>query len=210
MQSYRESVFIRSPKLLEEKFSLTARVDEQQCGPMRFDRPIDIGYRIPRRMARPGNPLLGVQNRDFRFCVSTCCDQFGLGPRGCFQHEPTAKRIGPDRILSRTGQSPANRVAACAAGPNPMTEDDRVWMLQVNATRRRYKIQVPKRTDAHSSWQSKAPVAPEWLAECPADLFFDAGACGRTCLHCAFPARYSVRFLSPAWSDFYVYRRQAL
>ena len=66
MKRNRKVVVVRAPQLLEQKFRLAARVHEDQRGLVRFDEAVDITERVTRRVAGPGQVLLGVEHYDIR------------------------------------------------------------------------------------------------------------------------------------------------
>ena len=66
MERNRKVVVVNAPQLLEQKFRLAARVHEDQRGLVRLDEPVDFTERVTRRVAGPGQVLLGVEHRDIR------------------------------------------------------------------------------------------------------------------------------------------------
>jgi hypothetical protein len=103
MQRNRKVVVVHAPQLLEQKFRLAARVHEDQRGLVRLDEPVDFTERVTRRVAGPGQVLLGVEHRDIR--LRTACaitrSARSLALRRLW-HQKTAQVVG---LGNRRGQS---------------------------------------------------------------------------------------------------------
>ena len=66
MQRDREIVVVDAPQFLEQVFRLAAGVDEHQRGLVALDQRVDFIERVARRMAGPGQMLVGVEHGHLR------------------------------------------------------------------------------------------------------------------------------------------------
>ena len=64
MQRDRQIIVIDVPEVLKDAFRLTARVDENERGPVCLDQLVHFTERVARRMAGPRQPFAAVQHRD--------------------------------------------------------------------------------------------------------------------------------------------------
>jgi hypothetical protein len=68
MQRDRKRRLVHCPQLLEDGLGLRSGVDEDERHPGALDRAIDVADAVARRVAGPGNALIGVQNGDIGSC----------------------------------------------------------------------------------------------------------------------------------------------
>ena len=99
MQRDRQVIVVDLPQLLEQQLGLAARVDEHQRQPVPLDRLVDLGHRIARRMPRPGQLRLGLQDVDL-----------GLRPAAATTRSASARRArapaaARDRRAARDGRA---------------------------------------------------------------------------------------------------------
>src|SRR5258708_38556928 len=95
MQSNGEIVVVCLPKLLEKKFCLATRIDEHKRRLVRLDVGVNSAERMPRRMAGPGQMLLGVEHRnDFFFNDTSTTEIYTRFALQGLRHEKAAKLIG--------------------------------------------------------------------------------------------------------------------
>ncbi len=66
MQGNGEVVIVDAPQFLKEEFGLTARVDEDERGPVALHEIVDLAERVARGVAGPGQMLLRIEHCDLR------------------------------------------------------------------------------------------------------------------------------------------------
>ena len=126
MQRDGEIVVVDAPQLLEQKFGLAARVDEDQRGLVRLDQLIDFAERVARRMAGPGQMLLGVEHRDVRLRAGLRDTRSATRLAARLRHQEAAQIVG---LGDRRRQADRRRAAARArtAARDRATADRRAW-----------------------------------------------------------------------------------
>ena len=98
MQGDGEIVVVDAPQFLEHEFGLAARVDEDQRGLVALDQIVDFAERMPRRMAGPGQMLLGVEHGDLRLRAGLRHDDIGARRR---RRRLRHQKAGRDRRARR-------------------------------------------------------------------------------------------------------------
>ena len=185
MQRDGEVVVVDAPQLLEEEFGLAAGVDEDQRGLVRLDQRVDFAERVARRMAGPGQMLVGVEHGDAAAGRRLAPPPDRRAPRppgGCGtrkRHRSSGSATVADRpTVVSCGASANSRARPSDKQIAALGGDQRMQFVEHDAPERAEQI---RRVGA---WRAAAPAAPAWSAECRADRGAGAGASMPACRRC--------------------------
>ena len=145
MQRDGQRVVIDAPQLGEHQLSLRPRVDENQRHFCSLDGSINLGHRVARHVAGPGQALLRVENVEHRFGAALRHDQRGHRRIERLRDKIAAQLV---RRLDRCGQARGAHLRRKRAQPGEVKRqqvaalggDQRMQLVQHNALQRREKM----------------------------------------------------------------------
>ena len=108
MEGNGQHVLIDVPKALEQHFRLAAGIDEKQCRLVPLDHLVEFAMRVIGRMPGPGQPLLGLENGQFRRGAADHAQQFCLPLRQGLS-DPVAQEIGASNGGGKRGDAHIRR-----------------------------------------------------------------------------------------------------